>query len=85
MKKLLIKKSLPLRGSIEVSGSKNSALPIMAASLLLNDKCHLKNIPNLADVNSMINLLESLGAKIDKKKSCITINCSNLVAFNKNE
>ena len=78
MKKLLIKKSLPLRGSIEVSGSKNSALPIMAASLLLNDKCHLKNIPNLADVNSMINLLESLGAKIDKKKSCITINCSNL-------
>ena len=78
MKKLLIRKSSPLKGIIEVSGSKNSALPIMAASLLLNDKCLLKNIPNLADVNSMINLLESLGAKINKKKSYITINCSNL-------
>jgi len=78
VKKLLIRKSSPLKGIIEVSGSKNSALPIMAASLLLNDKCLLKNIPNLADVNSMINLLESLGAKINKKKSYITINCSNL-------
>tara|TARA_Y100000590_G_scaffold42621_2_gene45392 strand:+ start:3517 stop:4770 length:1254 start_codon:yes stop_codon:yes gene_type:complete len=59
--KLLVKKSKPLNGYINIGGSKNSALPIMAASLLTSKKCLLKNIPDLADINTMLILLKSLG------------------------
>ena len=59
--KLLVKKSKPLNGYINIDGSKNSALPIMAASLLTSKKCLLKNIPDLADINTMLILLKSLG------------------------
>ena len=56
-----------LSGEIELSGSKNSALPILASSLL-SDKCiKLSNVPSLEDVKSMISLIESLGAKVKKK------------------
>ena len=58
-----------LSGEIEVSGSKNSALPILASSLL-SDKCiTLSNVPSLDDVKSMISLIENLGVKVKKKKS----------------
>ena len=59
--KLLVKKSKPLNGYINIGGSKNSALPIMAASLLTSKNCLLKNIPDLADINTMLILLKSLG------------------------
>ena len=59
--KLLVKKSKPLNGYINIDGSKNSALPIMAASLLTSKNCLLKNIPDLADINTMLILLKSLG------------------------
>mgnify|MGYP001196228349 CR=1 FL=1 len=59
--KLLVKKSKPLNGYINIGGSKNSALPIMAASLLTSKKFLLKNIPDLADINTMLILLKSLG------------------------
>ena len=49
-----------LKGKIKISGSKNSALPILAATLLTNVSIKLYNVPDLSDVSSMINLLESL-------------------------
>ena len=56
-----------LSGEIELSGSKNSALPILASSLL-SDKCMtLSNVPSLEDVKSMISLVASLGAKVKKR------------------
>ena len=57
-----------LSGEIVLSGSKNSALPILACSLLSDKLINLSNVPDLLDVKSMINLIESLGAKIEKKK-----------------
>lgn len=56
-----------LSGSIKISGSKNAALPIMAATILSNEKITLGNLPHLTDVSIMINLLLSLGAKINAK------------------
>lgn len=64
MESLLISGSTPLIGSIVVSGAKNAALPIMAASLLSAEPLVINNMPNLADIHSTNELLESLGAKV---------------------
>ena len=52
----------PLRGAIPVGGSKNAALPALAATLLTGDECVLRNVPDLADIGTMLALLRSLGA-----------------------
>ena len=57
-----------LKGKIKISGSKNSALPILAATLLTDVGIKLNNVPNLSDVSSMINLLESLNVIVSKNK-----------------
>ena len=57
-----------LSGEIVLSGSKNSALPILVCSLLSDKSINLSNIPDLLDIKSMINLIESLGVEIKKKK-----------------
>ena len=57
-----------LSGEIVLSGSKNSALPILACCLLSDKIIKLSNVPDLLDIKSMINLIESLGVEIEKKK-----------------
>ena len=68
MDKIEIIGGVPLRGRIKISGAKNSALPIMAASLLTENKMSISNVPELSDISSMIKLLESLNVKIKKKE-----------------
>ena len=51
-----------LKGTIRISGSKNASLPILAATLLTSKKIHLKNLPKVKDIQTMINLLQSLGS-----------------------
>ena len=63
-------------GKIKVSGSKNSCLPILAASLLSDKKKVLKNVPRLSDVFLMIKILESLNSKISFEKDFCTIESS---------
>ena len=53
-----------LHGTIRVSGAKNAALPLMAASLVTNNILTLTNLPNLADIETMASLLRQLGVKI---------------------
>ena len=69
MQKLIIKGKKKLLGSINISGSKNATLPILAATLLTNKIITLKNIPFVQDVYTMINLLRFIGLniKISKK------------------
>ncbi len=64
MDKLSIYKS-HLKGEVEVSGSKNACLPIMAATLLTDEECRIFNVPDLSDVRTMIGILEVLGKKIE--------------------
>ncbi|WP_459996661.1 UDP-N-acetylglucosamine 1-carboxyvinyltransferase [Marinitoga arctica] len=67
------------KGEIDISGSKNSALPILAATLLTDEDIILHNIPNLADVNTMIEILETAGKKITWEESSLIIKgCSNI-------
>ena len=71
MDKLLIQGGQPLHGEIRVSGAKNSALPILAATLLADGKVSVGNLPHLHDVTTMIELLGNMGVEliIDEKMS----------------
>ncbi len=74
MQKLEVFGAKKLKGKIDISGSKNAALPILAATLLSNKKIKLKNLPKVKDIETMINLLQSLGSKIYFKKNELIIN-----------
>ncbi|MDO4869776.1 MAG: UDP-N-acetylglucosamine 1-carboxyvinyltransferase [Bacillota bacterium] len=67
MAKFLVQKSEPLHGEVSISGSKNAVLPILAATLLTDEKCTILDVPALRDVDVMCDLLRSLGADVDKK------------------
>jgi UDP-N-acetylglucosamine 1-carboxyvinyltransferase len=77
MQKLIIKGKKKLSGSINISGSKNAALPILAASILTDQSLILKNIPLVQDVYTMINLLKFIGLEVEISKSKNTLNISN--------
>ena len=64
MDKLIINGGKPLRGDVIISGAKNAALPIMAATLLATDNVTVSNVPHLKDVTTMMELLSQLGAKL---------------------
>ena len=62
-----------IRGSVKISGSKNSSLPIIAASLVTSKYSKLKNIPNIKDIENMISILRKIGCNIEFKKDCLKI------------
>ncbi len=64
MDRILIQGGRPLNGIIQISGAKNAALPLMAASLLTEQTLKLANLPHLADISTMANLLAELGVAI---------------------
>ena len=65
MDKFLIKGPSILKGEVLISGSKNAALPILASTLLFDKPITIKNLPRVRDINTMLNLLKSLGSKIE--------------------
>ena len=73
MQKLEVFGANKLRGQIKISGSKNASLPILAATLLSKKKVYLKNLPKVKDIETMINLLQSLGSKIKFEKKNLVI------------
>ena len=82
MEKLLIKGGNSLSGSINCSGAKNAALPMIAATILCDDKVILKNLPYLQDITTMFELLGSMGSEIllDENMN-FTISSHNLFDF----
>lgn len=79
MNKLLVEKSPPLKGTVRISGAKNSALPILAASLLGTEDIILEDVPRLKDVEIMCEVLTSLGAKVEiLDKGIIKINSKDI-------
>tara|TARA_B100000959_G_scaffold280712_1_gene343076 strand:- start:343 stop:1602 length:1260 start_codon:yes stop_codon:yes gene_type:complete len=75
MDKLEVFGAKKLEGSVRISGSKNAALPILAATILSNKKIILNNLPDVKDIKTMIKLLESIGSivKFSEKKNSISI------------
>ena len=68
MQKLEVFGANKLKGTIEISGSKNASLPILAATLLSKNKINLSNLPKVRDIETMIKLLQTLGSKVKFKK-----------------
>ena len=84
MDKFLINGPCKIKGKVSISGSKNAALPILSATLLFDKPVVIKNLPRVADINTMLNLLKSLGSKIilsKDKKTAKIINKKKLKTF----
>jgi UDP-N-acetylglucosamine 1-carboxyvinyltransferase len=73
MESFLIKGGVPLRGDVEISGSKNAALPIMAATLLTDEPCVIRRVPDLSDTRFMAQILQSLGAEAQFENGAVTV------------
>jgi len=67
-----------LSGSIKIAGAKNSALPIIAATLLSNKEVIIENLPNVVDIRTLLKLLNILGAKVEYSKNRAKIDCSDI-------
>ena len=73
MQKLEVFGTYKLNGQIDISGSKNASLPVLAATLLSDKKIYLRNLPKVKDIETMINLLRSLGSKVKFVKKNLII------------
>ena len=86
MQKLEVFGANKLKGEIDISGSKNASLPILAATLLTNKKVYLDNLPKVKDIETMINLLRSLGSKTKFNKKNLVVDNSkqnkNFASYN---
>ena len=80
MESFLIKGGVPLRGTVEISGSKNAALPIMAATLLTGEPCVIRRVPDLSDTRFMAQILASLGAEVKFENGTLTIHARSVAA-----
>ncbi|MCL2473895.1 MAG: UDP-N-acetylglucosamine 1-carboxyvinyltransferase [Alphaproteobacteria bacterium] len=79
MHKIRIQGGKALNGDIQVSGAKNAALPLLAASLLTDEELVLCNVPDLSDINTMIKLLTHLGVHVFREgRSTIRLKASNI-------
>lgn len=79
MKKIKIKGGKELTGTIHISGAKNSAVALVPASLLSDGIVTIDNVPNISDIDALIEILEYLGAKVKRDNGTMEINSRNIV------
>ena len=79
MDKLVVKGGARLKGSVAISGSKNSALPILAATLLTPETCVIHNVPDLSDIRFMLEILSQLGAKVTFENGTVTTRAEKII------
>jgi UDP-N-acetylglucosamine 1-carboxyvinyltransferase len=79
MDKFVVHGPCRLQGTVNISGAKNAAVAIIPATLLINGKCHLENVPDISDIRAYLKILESLGSKIEYiSKNEMIIDNSNI-------
>ena len=78
MDKILVHGGHPLSGSIKISGSKNSALPILAATLLTREPCIIRRVPDLSDTHYMLQILTHLGAQVERASGTVTVSAEKI-------
>jgi len=81
MDKIVIEGGKPLRGDIKISGAKNAALPVIAASILTGGQHQLYNVPNLRDINTIKSIMIKLGIVFRDKDNVLHIDSGNLEDF----
>jgi len=78
MDSFLIKGGVPLHGTVDISGSKNAALPILAATLLTDEPCVIRRVPDLSDTRFMVRILESLGATAKFENGTLSVHAKKI-------
>ncbi len=80
MEQIIINGGHPLYGSVSINGAKNAALPIICACILNEESCIIDNIPPVSDIETLLDLLATMGASINRlTKNSVEINCKNLI------
>jgi len=81
MSKFIIQGGKRLEGEVKISGSKNAALPIIAATVLNGGKTTLYNVPDIHDVQTMFEIIKDIGGKVSKKKNKIIVDTSKIHTY----
>lgn len=80
MPKYIVRNNGPLFGEVNISGSKNAVLPLMAASILTKEKCEIRCTPALRDVDVMCEIIQAIGGSVDfdKESNCVVLETGNI-------
>lgn len=78
MDKILVHGGHSLSGVVKISGSKNSALPILAATLLTKEPCVIHHVPDLSDIHYMLQILSHLGAQVERASGTVTVQAEKI-------
>ena len=78
MDTLLVHGGTRLKGTINISGSKNASLPILAATLLTEETVIISRVPDVSDTNYMLQILSALGAEVERSSGTVRIKCENI-------
>ncbi len=78
MEKFIVHGGSQLEGTVNISGSKNASLPILAATLLTREQCIIRRVPDVSDTNYMLQILQNLGAEVERSSGNVTIKCEKL-------
>jgi UDP-N-acetylglucosamine 1-carboxyvinyltransferase len=81
LEKLVIEGGRPLSGAIRIHGAKNAALPILAAAIMAEGSVRIQNVPNLSDIQVMLDILRSLGCRTEHSEDTVTVNTSTANSF----
>ncbi len=73
MDKIIINGGTPLVGTVEISGAKNAALPVLVGTVLVGDRCVIENVPEILDVDLTLEILEKMGAKVKRDHTTVEI------------
>ncbi|MCM1543870.1 MAG: UDP-N-acetylglucosamine 1-carboxyvinyltransferase [Ruminococcus sp.] len=82
MESIIINGGKQLRGEIDIQGSKNSALPILAACVVVDGTSVIHNCPNLTDVDAAIRILEHIGCHVKRENHTVTVDSSSVSCYN---
>lgn len=78
MEKFIVHGGSQLEGRVAISGSKNASLPILAATLLTREPCIIRRVPDVSDTNYMLQILQNLGAEVERSSGRVTVKCEKL-------
>ncbi len=82
MEQYIIKGGIPLNGDVEIGGAKNAALAILAAATMTNETVYIDNLPDVRDINALLEAMEGIGARIDRvDRHAVTVNGSGVENF----
>ena len=79
MDKILVHGGVRLKGDVRIGGSKNSALPILAATLLTKEKCVIDRVPDLSDIHYMLTILGRLGCEVERASGVVQIRAEKIL------